>query len=134
MSVYKIKKTLTILPALLLIFIAVLIFLLIPHTLEVLLFFYLCLLSSAILFLFGFVKFIITEEYISYPFIIKIRKISWDKVGEVKISKSTISGYLYVSISCLDNGKSIIVGNWFNGKDKFIDEIKRYAISAKFYF
>ena len=134
MSVYKMKKSLTIVPAFALLIGATFVLLSLPFTVEVLAFAILCLLVASVLFIFSFVKFIITDEYISHPFIVRFRKINWNKVEEVKISKSTISGYLYVSISYSDGlSNSIIVGDLFQDKNMFLSEIKKNAIKAKIY-
>jgi len=133
MSVYKMKKSLTIVTAFALLIAASFVLFSLPFTVEVLVFAILCLLIASILLIFSFVKFIITDEYISHPFIVRFRKINWNNVEEVKIIKSTISGYLYVSIS-YSNGfyNSIIVGDWFQDKNMFLSEIKKMQLRLKY--
>ena len=65
MSVYKMKKSLTIVPAFALLIVATFVLLSLPFTVEVLAFAILCLLVASVLLIFSFVKFIITDEYIS---------------------------------------------------------------------
>jgi hypothetical protein len=128
------KKSLTVVPAFVLSTGAILVLFSLPYTFDVLAFAILCLLVASVLLLFSFVKFIITDEYISHPFIINIKKISWSKVEKVNISKSTISGYLYVTVSYSDDlSSNIIVGDWFQNKNMFLSEIKKNAIKAKIY-
>lgn len=136
MATYRVKKYLSLYPSVFFLAIAVAGIVLsiakgTPSTLIVSL---LSSISSILLFAFyRFIRLETTEHFVRPP-TCKPEKVPWEHITDVTINeKSTISGYIMVSISYHKQNEDdgyFMVGDWFDGLDDFISEVKEKAHRA----
>jgi len=139
MTTYRIKKILTLMPFVVLI--SVSLFLLIyslsvTHAKEAILGSILCFIISMVFVFLSLIRLDTTKEYIATSYIKNFKKIKWGDVFEIKIVKSSTSGYSVATISYYNDRKQkgyFIVGSWFGNSEKLFSELMEKAVNAKIY-
>lgn len=139
MTTYRIKKKLTLMPFVILISLSIflLIFSLsVTQAKEATLGSLLCFILSMVFVFLSLIRLDTTEEYITTSYIKKFKKIKWGDVFEIKIAKSSTSGYSVATISYYNDRKEkgyFIVGSWFENSEKLFSELMEKAVYAKIY-